>query len=505
MSTQKYLFIFTCFISGAAIMVIELSGIRLLAPIFGNSIYTWTALIGVVLVAFSVGGYAGGYLADKTTSPNVVVTILVASAVFIIVVPTIHAISNQSMHRLGFVYGPTILSVLLFLIPGSLLGAINPYATRLLSKLSDDKKIGAATGAANMASALGSFIGTYMAGFYLVPYMDVRNIFMLTAFVLVVVGAMILISTGMQMSKRRVAAYGCMLLVAVAISTGLRLSYGPGVIEVTNSKYQQIMIYEEDIDGVPSRLMINNGQPQGGVRTDTMKSILEFQSYWKIVKRYKQTIDTALMVGGGTFSVPQDIQDTYPSANITVLEIDEDVTDVAMQYFNMDQYPTIKVVTSDARLYSNNDKTLYDFIFVDAYNGNYSLPSHLATVEYFETLKERLAPDGLIMVNLIGNEAGPMSTVFGAVYNTFGSIFGDVNVYRTKPAKENHKATNLIMLASVNGSLPVETYPVSSVVRSYLDTLVPKSNIKVSTSPIVTDYKNPLDAISSSMLIENHM
>ena len=54
-----------CFFAGAAIMVVEISAFRLLAPYFGNTIYTSTALIGVVLVAFSVGGYLGGRLADR--------------------------------------------------------------------------------------------------------------------------------------------------------------------------------------------------------------------------------------------------------------------------------------------------------------------------------------------------------------------------------------------------------------------------------------------------------
>src|SRR5204863_235519 len=52
-----------CFVAGAAVMVIEISANRLLAPNFGNSLYTWTALIGVVLVALSGGAWLGGVLA----------------------------------------------------------------------------------------------------------------------------------------------------------------------------------------------------------------------------------------------------------------------------------------------------------------------------------------------------------------------------------------------------------------------------------------------------------
>ena len=53
------------FISGASIMIVEITGARLIAPIVGNSIYSWTALIAIVLIFLAIGGWIGGYLADK--------------------------------------------------------------------------------------------------------------------------------------------------------------------------------------------------------------------------------------------------------------------------------------------------------------------------------------------------------------------------------------------------------------------------------------------------------
>ena len=53
------------FLAGAAVMIIEICANRLLAPVYGNSVFTWTSLIGVILICFSAGGYLGGYLADK--------------------------------------------------------------------------------------------------------------------------------------------------------------------------------------------------------------------------------------------------------------------------------------------------------------------------------------------------------------------------------------------------------------------------------------------------------
>ncbi len=500
MRVLRFVYVMTCFTSGAALMVIELSGIRLLAPVFGNSIYTWTALIGVVLIAVSIGAHIGGVWADKTTSPTVVVWILAVSASFVIVVPSLHALSAQVASHIGLIYGPTLLSAVLFIVPGSLLGAINPYVTRLLAKMSNDRKIGAATGSASMASALGSFIGTFAAGYYLVPNLDVRNIFHLTALVLFVLALSVVRYADIRIERRQISICGAMLLVAITLSSSVKLAYGPGVLHVSHSRYQQVMVYEAEKPGGTLRTMINNGQPQGAIDIDTKESPYLFQRYWKLIEQYKSNIGSALMVGGGTFTVPQKIQDEYPDANVTVVEIDEVVTKVAQQYFDMDKYPEINVVISDARWFSNNDTERYDFIFVDAYNGSYSLPSHLATVEYFQTLKGRTEPDGLVMMNVIGNEDGPMSEVFLAIYKTFETVFGEVHVFKTPPESGN-AATNLILMASASGTMPTRRYEVSPVVAEYMNTRIPSEAIAVASAPLLTDVRNPLDAIVSKMLM----
>ena len=122
-----------CFFAGAAIMVIELTGIRVLAPVFGNSLYTWTALIGVVLVAFSVGGYAGGWFADRRPDVRVLGFLLIAAAAFTMLIPPLHLAVEGQLSGMGLVAGPVMLSLALFTIPGCLLGAVSPFTVRLLS------------------------------------------------------------------------------------------------------------------------------------------------------------------------------------------------------------------------------------------------------------------------------------------------------------------------------------------------------------------------------------
>src|SRR5579872_6175311 len=51
--------------ASVCIMVLELTASRLIANYVGQSLYTWTSVIGVVLAGISIGNYVGGYLADR--------------------------------------------------------------------------------------------------------------------------------------------------------------------------------------------------------------------------------------------------------------------------------------------------------------------------------------------------------------------------------------------------------------------------------------------------------
>src|SRR5438094_9196724 len=70
----------TAFISGAVVMALEILGSRLLAPVFGNSLFVWGALIGVILAAMSSGYATGAWLADRLSSSRALAVLLLGSA-----------------------------------------------------------------------------------------------------------------------------------------------------------------------------------------------------------------------------------------------------------------------------------------------------------------------------------------------------------------------------------------------------------------------------------------
>lgn len=78
MSYRNYLVV-TAFVCGTIIMVVELIGSRVIGPYFGVSLFIWTALITVTLVALALGYWIGGKFADKNDNPSTLFALIIAA------------------------------------------------------------------------------------------------------------------------------------------------------------------------------------------------------------------------------------------------------------------------------------------------------------------------------------------------------------------------------------------------------------------------------------------
>ena len=77
--TPRWFLLMTALATGAVVMALEILGSRLLAPVFGSSLFVWGALIGVILAAMS-GGYAfGGWVSDRYPGAQVLAGLLLFS------------------------------------------------------------------------------------------------------------------------------------------------------------------------------------------------------------------------------------------------------------------------------------------------------------------------------------------------------------------------------------------------------------------------------------------
>lgn len=75
----RWFLLLTALVTGAVVMALEILGSRLLAPVFGSSLFVWGALIGVILAAMSSGYAFGGWISDRYTGGGVLAVLLLFS------------------------------------------------------------------------------------------------------------------------------------------------------------------------------------------------------------------------------------------------------------------------------------------------------------------------------------------------------------------------------------------------------------------------------------------
>jgi predicted membrane-bound spermidine synthase len=493
-----------CFFAGAAIMVVEISAFRLLAPYFGNTIYTSTALIGVILVAFSVGGYLGGHLADRKPALDLIGWLLAGAAVLTFFIPALHMVFSLFLSAFGVITGPLLISLVLFALPGVLLGAVSPASVRFYSLTQKDTHVGAAAGTISMLGSLGSFVGTFVSGFFLLSTFGVRGIFVGAGAVL------LLLSVASFILARNAAKMQVLVAGLIAGVVGWTSEKPPlkGLIHERESVYHHISVFEEG--GAPNkrRLLALDSTQEGGINPDTGELILPYQEYWKLaLLREPAEVSSALFIGAGAFGMPENVSRDFPKAVVDVVEIDPQVIDVGRKFFKLDEHPRVNAHAADARQFLRlaGDRK-WDLVFGDAYNGRHAIPSHLATREFFQLVADHLEPRGVYVMNIIAAVSGPKADLAAGMVATLRQVFPSVEIFDVEALSHypRDRARNMIIMCSREKlrSLITERYVTAgSWEERLIRTLVPAGTVPRSEVVFSDDY-NPVDAIIARGLLE---
>lgn len=134
-----------------------------------------------------------------------------------------------------------------------------------------------------------------------------------------------------------------------------------------------------------------------------------------------------LVVGLGGGAIPKFLTEHYPDINVDVVEIDPDVITVARDYFSFRPSSTMRVFAVDGRLYLREVPKQYDVIILDAY-GSDRIPFHLTTIEFFELVRERLKPDGIVALNLW---EALVNRFYNAILATMQETFPQLYLFET--------------------------------------------------------------------------
>jgi len=409
------------FIASFCLMVIELVAGRIMAPYLGSSLYTWTSVIGVVLAGVTLGNYSGGVLAERGARWKSVATIFAfagfaAAVSFYTFAPTANLI-----YGLGL---PMALATFVFALVGFfpvslLLSMVTPIVITL--SLTSLNKTGTTVGRIYAVSALASIAGTFAAGYLLIPLLGVKTIVMSVSAVLLLAG--ILASRGG--SAREVSVMAAVVLLWVSLLT-------PKFCFVESAYYCISVDPSQSERGSGYRFVLDR-LTHSFIFADPDILEYDYETVYGVVTEYmndrlggKRAMRT-LSVGGGGYTMPKNVIDNFPDAQVDVVEIDPTVTETNVRYLGLDPYGGIRTYNEDARMFlaQGADGNRYDIVFGDAFN-DYSIPYHLTTVEFLESVRSALAPGGIYALNSIDDfERG---RVLASFLRTIGQVFPYVEV-----------------------------------------------------------------------------
>jgi spermidine synthase len=491
----KFILEITVFVCGAVVMIYEIVGSRLLAPYIGTSTYVWTSLIGVILAALSLGYWLGGKIADKKPDIKILASVifLAGGAIGVTIFFKDAILSFIGISPLILEIKSVLAALLLFAPASVLLGFVTPYAVKL--KMSDLADAGKTVGRLYALSTVGSILGTFLAGFFLIPFVGA------TRTLYVIAAALILLSILLAPFALTRTNLTLLVLFVFGIAVNEFKNYYLAATQDfheidTEYNTARIITTADEKSGKKIRnLTIDPSVTQSRMYLDSDELVSEYAKYYHLIRHFKPDFQNVLMIGGAGYSYPKEYLKTYPNAEIDVVEIDPQMTEIAKKYFRLTENPRLNIIHEDGRIFLNRaESNKYDAVLMDAFGSLFSVPFQLTTIESVKQISRVLKTDGAVIFNIGGALTGSSSRFLQAEYATYKKVFPQVFIFKVNPEKPDSEVQNLIMLAS-KSETPLSFATGDSEISRLLAHLYDK---EISADqPVLTDELAPVEYYNS--------
>ena len=204
-----------------------------------------------------------------------------------------------------------------------------------------------------------------------------------------------------------------------------------------------------------------------------------------------------LILGMGTGTYAHQCRNYYGDMEIEGVEIDEKITALAREYFELPQ--DVNVTTYDGRAYLNAIDDKYDVIMVDAYQ-DITIPFQMSSVEFFTLVKDHLKEDGVMVVNMNmrGSSEGSINQHLA---DTICSVFEEVYTVDVRGS------TNRELFASDNPQM-LDNFALhremiaDDALSSMMDRVSENLIAYEAGSYIMTDDKAPVELLGMQVIDE---
>ena len=505
--TPRWFLLLTALATGAVVMALEIVGSRLLAPVFGNSLFVWGALIGVILAAMS-GGYAfGGWISDRYPGAQVLAGLLLFSGAWTFLIawlgqPVLFKVASAIEDPR---WGPCVAAALLLGPPAFGLSGVLPALLRLA--VSNFEYFGRYTGRMIALSTMGSLIGTWGTAFFFLSWIGSQALVAWLGAIQAALGLWWLIR-GMT---ARPLVIGTLVLSVAVLGAGAwsPIQMLPAPVYQEDSPYQQVRIRDDDLFRY---LILDRTYHAVMWKADPIALFLPYSQLMVASLALVPEPKRGLILGHGGGSLAKWLAHRWPELDLDVVEIDPAVVRMAEEYFSYRPPLQHHVHVRDARVFLNSTDQRYDLIWVDAF-ARQMIPFHLTTVEFFAELRTHLAPNGILAVNLASSGEGGDLLRANAVVQTMRRSFPNVESFAAKgPWKSSQeRSENLVFFAGSQGEQLQLSTIVTNVKRLVEQQRLPFEAIALlgthRTQPweaglVLTDDHAPFDLLIGSTVQE---
>ncbi len=496
---KKWYLYLTEFFAGMSVMAVELGASRLLAPYFSSSQIVWTIIIGTIMIAMALGNIYGGKTADKDANPDRLYKRIIIAALWIAAIPFlgkylivgISGLLIVAVNHNFLIIAAFVACMVIFVFPLFLLGTVTPSLAKYTMQSLDDN--GKTVGTLNAFNTIGSIIGTFAPTFITIPSFGTAVTFLIFSGILLALGIIYFIS---KKSKIVLIAIALVLFIVFSV-LGASSSFAfwdTSLVYEGESTYNYLQVYEND------RYIALSTNVLFGVQSMKMKEGIMTGGYYdyaiaapSMAGLSESDEADVLILGMGTGTYATMLRKFYPNFNIEGVEIDEKITALAREYFDMPE--DIEVTTYDGRAYLEAVDKKYDVILVDAYQ-DITIPFQMSSAEFFTLVKEHLAENGIMVVNMNmrSDEQGDindcLTTTIASVFDTFYTV--------------NSGYSNRVLFASEDDFTELYSQTLAKIKNYTLSAQVKRVShnleTKETTGRILTDDCAPVELLGMSVI-----
>lgn len=225
-----------------------------------------------------------------------------------------------------------------------------------------------------------------------------------------------------------------------------------------DSEFDHYQVVDTVYKGRPARVLFSGDRlaAQSGKPVDGKAELLfdYNQRFFDLATSFKPR--HSLLIGGGSFSLPQALQAVIPDINIDVIERDPTLLPVAVKYFDFEDWPGLRVIEDDGREFIEDTASRYDLIMIDAFS-NLTIPRDLVTLEAVQTLKRCLKPGGILAMNVIAAYQGRSAVIVERLDTAYRETFKKYGFFPADSGFSQWQAQNLMLLAH-DGSQDLQAF-----------------------------------------------